>query len=771
MDVDADPVLPRSPNRADSQSSSDGSSDDESEDSETDSEDGKQPVNDGAEPASAPKSKKRKSTAGKHIWRQKYETDFPWIMYDTATGRMRCKHCVAAKQRGNLEATGKWVDEGVTSIKPAAMKKHLKNKLHLQLIRDTATGSRLENQVVRVQDSNRSAVIRSMQAIYYLAKSELAQTHFIGLKRLIGNMGLHLEVESSRKDIKYESEQFITEVIGVLSRQIKDAQVTFLTSKLGVLLAILRSCCGDVQRQEFTDAPYVALMCDESTDASNFKQCIVYGRYVDKWGRIQTRFLELERLGDGSAATIQEAIELVVKEWQIPWTKVCAFGSDGAAVMTGVNTGVAKRLTGKNGFLTSVHCVAHRLALVASDACEENDYLKLKFVGNLQTLYYWVSNSSNRASDLADLHAAAGLKEYSLKEAKYTRWLSIDNSTKALRRSFKQVLLLLSGEKKDAAGQGLYKIMRTYLFAAVLCLFCDVFPTLSRLSKTFQSSTVDLSMVGPCVASTISNISRLAEHDGEHLQQLDALLDDLATKPETTITVGEKDRSRFANIRKQFIASLRDRLQARFPDMRLLDAFAAVFNPALLDKLGTALQEYGNSELKVLQEHYCVARKVETSRVVEEKDAKGKVVKREILIDMSAVVLVPATDELSGQMLLTEYAQLKGYWIRTYAPATKRPGSMQELCERFIADPSSALSYPRMRQLAHLALIIPVATADCERGFSTQNRVKTDDRSSLSQQKLNDLMRISMHGPDLELFDWEAGLRAFKEFKKRRVLM
>jgi len=94
----------------------------------------------------------------------------------------------------------------------------------------------------------------------------------------------------------------------------------------------------------------VALVCDESTDSANFKQLIVYGRYVNGKGLIQTRFLELERLGDGTAGTIEQAMQLVVDEWQLPWIKVCAFGSDGASVMTGVNSGIAKRLKGKNGF-------------------------------------------------------------------------------------------------------------------------------------------------------------------------------------------------------------------------------------------------------------------------------------------------------------------------------------------------------------------------------------------------------------------------------------
>jgi len=38
-------------------------------------------------------------------------------------------------------------------------------------------------------------------------------------------MGVDLDVISCRSNVKYQSEQFVTEVISVLARQIKDRQV------------------------------------------------------------------------------------------------------------------------------------------------------------------------------------------------------------------------------------------------------------------------------------------------------------------------------------------------------------------------------------------------------------------------------------------------------------------------------------------------------------------------------------------------------------------
>lgn len=50
-------------------------------------------------------------------------------------------------------------------------------------------------------------------------------------------------------------------------------------------------------------------------------------------------------------------------------------------------------------------------------------------------------------------------------------------------------------------------------------------------------------------------------------------------------------------------------------------------------------------------------------------------------------------------------------------------------------------------------LLIPISSAQCERGFSAQNRIKSDVRSSLHVSTTENLIRISMEGPELGEFD------------------
>lgn len=50
--------------------------------------------------------------------------------------------------------------------------------------------------------------------------------------------------------------------------------------------------------------------------------------------------------------------------------------------------------------------------------------------------------------------------------------------------------------------------------------------------------------------------------------------------------------------------------------------------------------------------------------------------------------------------------------------------------------------------LVEIMFCFSPSTAACERGFSCMNRIKTSLRSNLSTNTMNDLMRISIDGPD-----------------------
>ena len=50
-------------------------------------------------------------------------------------------------------------------------------------------------------------------------------------------------------------------------------------------------------------------------------------------------------------------------------------------------------------------------------------------------------------------------------------------------------------------------------------------------------------------------------------------------------------------------------------------------------------------------------------------------------------------------------------------------------------------------------LVLPISAAQCKRGFSAQNHIKSSKRSSLVVSTTKDLTRITLEGPSLEDYD------------------
>lgn len=69
--------------------------------------------------------------------------------------------------------------------------------------------------------------------------------------------------------------------------------------------------------------------------------------------------------------------------------------------------------------------------------------------------------------------------------------------------------------------------------------------------------------------------------------------------------------------------------------------------------------------------------------------------------------------------------------------------------------------------LVRIMLVLPVSSAQCERGFSTQKRIKSDIRSALNPNTVEDLIRISVEGPPLETFDASVSVKRWMEEGQR----
>ena len=659
-------------------------------------------------------------TVSKHRvgYNASWTTDYPWHLpvYDvdgsegegTVIGVL-CSLCKQhnTKQRNNA---GTWTEKPCALLRRDMLQRHKESKMHQEA--EMIEAARLESQRdggIRQAFSarvivQRKALIGALKLMYWLAKEEVAHTtKFNSLKDLVILLDCdYLRELCLGKNAQYTSEQIISEFLQCLGLVIEEKIIL-----------------------EMQSSDFFALMTGESTDIAVLKQLVLVGRYLTDSG-VATTFLHIGDLANGTADTIERAMLQYISDKTLQVTKLCAFGSDGASVMTGRLTGVATRLKSHNPKMISVHCVNHRLALAASQASESIPYLK-QFKSILQTLFYFYQNSAVRMASLHAIQEVLNDPVIKCKQAKDVRWLSHDNAIKAVIRTLPSLLVSLSreaSENGEPTAHGLYKFMKSYKFIACAYLLSDILPHLSHLSRIFQKENVDLSLIQPYLKSTIDAISKYKHTDGPNLGKVDYVLANFVIAP----TSAEKQAFK-SRIQVIYVQAIIDKLNDRFPHVELIHAFS-LFDPHALPSDEEDLTSYGEDKLDVLLSTF--------------GDGPNPTVD---------------CDEC-----MSEWECLRSLIHNQYSSMT-----MRQMLRLLCTDKTLRDMFPQLTKLCTIAALIPVSTAECERAFSAMNRIKTDLRNRLKTPTLDCLMRISIEGPSVSDFNFERAADLWGGMRNRRL--
>lgn len=133
-----------------------------------------------------------------------------------------------------------------------------------------------------------------------------------------------------------------------------------------------------------------------------------------------------------------------------------------------------------------------------------------------------------------------------------------------------------------------------------------------------------------------------------------------------------------------------------------------------------ALMKYGREDLQVLLNHLEVIFKQEDHHAIHEQYLEFKAKMRAYKQSPDPPV------EILGTLLVNT------------------PPSLSQLCK-----------------LLEIMFVISPSTAECERGFSSMNLIKTSLRNSLNQKSLQMLMNISANGPELEDFNPDTAINCW----------
>lgn len=263
---------------------------------------------------------------------------------------MLCKLCRKHSRRPQNVPVGKavgkavWVDVQCITITQASLRRHESSNSHTeakrleaQLCMANEVGG-IQQAFGSVQSAERKAMIGALKCLYFLCKNEIPHTtNFVPLLDLAKSVGAsYLSDINLGSNAHYTSERFMQEAVLSLGAVIRK----------GIF-------------EDLRSSPFFSILCDETTDVAVKKELIVYARYLDKDRKVRTSFTGMLEVPDGCATTILAAIQQLCEQEGLDLdNKLAAFGSDGAAVMTGSRRGVATLLKNKSPWVIANHCVA-----------------------------------------------------------------------------------------------------------------------------------------------------------------------------------------------------------------------------------------------------------------------------------------------------------------------------------------------------------------------------------------------------------------------------
>ncbi|MCO5597350.1 hypothetical protein L7F22_051426 [Adiantum nelumboides] len=357
--------------------------------------------------------------------------------------------------------------------------------------------------------------------------------------------------------------------------------------------------------------------------------------------------------------------------------------------------------------------------------------------------YKWVNSSYKRHEEIKELANDFQLSAHELLRMHDVRWLSHGQVTKRLVALMPALLRLWMREKCD-----LYAYFTSFKVQFFLHLLADVLHYLNNLNKKFQVEHVDVTSIGTELITTMdllqarflsAEFGRGAQHITMFTQRVQngclVFENGMQAHEKHALhirCVGDKDQSTHLvtweaciDVGRQFVRQIIISLHAQFHDLGLFEAIK-FFSP----------QDYP-------------------------EDVRG-------IFDIGAIWIRPLLEKF-GNIVNVDVCKLQYEEFMVKLKRTCPGKSMHAAWGVCGHDVELDQAFFEMMKMWRACLVIVASTANCERGFSKMNRIKSNDRNRLTLENLNKLMFLSYNGEkDPLAVDWDSIFVTWENLKSHR---
>lgn len=694
--------------------------------------------------------------------------EFAWLRYDKEKQTMHCDFCAQAGQ----EIAGKTdFISGSSHFKKETVKKHGESRKHknardCMIAKSSPRATPMARAVSRACEKTAEKEFKELKikfnAAYMIAVEEIPFTKFSSQILLMKKNGMDISKT-------YDNDTACAEFVGCIADELKDSTL-----------------------EGAQKANYISVITDCGTDVSGRDNVITYCRHISA-GVAVTRLVGLAELdhchAQGTLNTIKTLLgnaDQTNPDW---WQdKMSAFGADGASVNMGAVGGVGALLRSEVGeHALSFHCLPHRLELAMLSTQRSVPMIE-KVYDLLQLVWKTYHFSPKSKRELKAIAAELGCTVRTPSAVKTQRWLP---------HIYRALSVFL--QANPATGQGQYMVVHHHMehlaatskntdikgraknivqqmenlsFVGFCHFLHDLFSEVSKLSLTLQKNSLILPQAVAAIESCLVTVKGLKEkplRDGklqEFLQHTVSGQDSHAETAEQQEVQPASRRGRAASSSYSGITFQNIKLKSHQSHTTfrnylnlLIEKTVDITVKELEKRFGNMMRslEHGNSrgsEIIKCFSVFCHDAWPEDVVTFGEEEI-------DTLVNWYKYILTKNGCDVAAMQ--TEWRMLKilvkgQFMDKAYVGLWEVMLTKEPFCSDF----------KNILHLVEIMLVLPISAAQCERGFSAQNRIKSKVRNSLSVSTLEDLVRISTEGPSLELFDPEPSVKRWLSSSKRK---
>ncbi|XP_066219094.1 zinc finger protein 862 isoform X1 [Saccopteryx leptura] len=464
--------------------------------------------------------------------------------------------------------------------------------------------------------------------------------------------------------------------------------------------------------EDVRGSPCVSMLLDNPSHAAD-QACVgIYIRYVKGLG-VKESYITLAPLFSETVDGYFETIVSALDELDIPFRRpgwMVGLGTDGSSVLS-CRGGLVEKFRELIPQLLPVHCVAHQLPLSVVDACGGIDLMK-RCDRHIRTIFKFYQASKRRLTELQAGAAALGQEIISLKDLNAVQWVASRRRTltvlvaswPALARHLQS--LVEAGGQTGHRARSLLKLAKSFHFIKSCHFLLDFLSIYGPLSEVCGKELVLITEVNSTLRHAYVALEALLRQAGPKEEEFNAGFKDGQLHGISLDRV-ERAEQHFQADRERVIMTGMEYLQQRFDTDRPLQLKKMEVFDTMAWPSGIELASFGNDDILALARYFELS-------------------------------LPPGYSE---QALLRE-------WLGLKTLAKNRPFST--LCKRALGQPGR---FPVLSRLVAVVVCMPISTSCCERGFSAMSRIRTDDRTKLSNEVINMLMMTAVNGVAVTEYD------------------